>query len=213
MARRSLLLLWGALACATQSGGDPTSEESSTGVATTSSTTPPPQTATTEQEPPPESDSADEGSSTTGMGGEEIVPGVGIGSVQVGSRWVDLEPLLGDPDSTLRFGNLLFNTFDAPGLEVLHAAPSSTTIDPDAIVLSVAALTGSSYGGIVTPGDMRPDVEFALGEPSEVIGDIAFYVEGISVRYVDDVADIVTVFEPYPLRTTPPPMTAFEASR
>ena len=210
--RRLLLLACGVLGCSTLPEEQPAGSTSSSGAVTTD-IAPTSADATTDTPDPTPPDGVDGSSSTTGASPNDIVPGVGIGPVLIGTRWSDLEPLLGKPDTTLRFGNLLFTTFDTPGIEVLFASPAETTIDANSLVLSVAALGGSAFGGSVTPGDMRPDVELALGDPSEEIDDVAFYVDGISVRYAEGAAEIVTVYAPYTLRPLPPPMTAFEVPR
>ncbi|MCR9164665.1 MAG: hypothetical protein ACE37F_13500 [Nannocystaceae bacterium] len=199
-----------ALGCAADGGDAPMGGASSSGGGSTA-TTASPGTVTADASATSNADPA--GESTTGAPDDAIVPGVGIGAVALGSRWSDVEPFLGAPDSSLRFGNLLFTTFDTSGLEVLLASPAGPDIDPVSQVLSVAALEGSNYAGVVTPGNTRADIELALGEPSEEVADVAFYVEGVSARYEGDVAQIVTVFDPYTLRTTPPPMVGFEASR
>ncbi len=211
--RRSLALsVFVLLSCTTEAANDRTTDDASTGAVTTGGSTSP----TTAASAPDTSNPGSTGSegSTTASGSDDIVPGVGIGPIVIGGRWGEFEALLGEPDSSLRFGNLLFTTFDGPGLEILLAAPPSDTIAPEASVLSLAARSSSGYGGVVTPGDVRSDVELALGAPSEVLGEVAFYAAGVSIRYTDDdVAEIVGVFAPYTLRTTPPPMVPFEASR
>ncbi len=197
------------LSCGTPASDEPELDGNSTGpssgAVTEGSASP---TETLESDGAGEAD-GDSGAST-GSAVPDIEPGVRVGPVALDARWESLEAELGEPDQSLRFGNLAFVTFNGPGLEVLFASPAGPSLAPSSRVLSVGALFSSAYRGMASPGDPREAVEQALGVPDEVIGDVAYYVSGISVRYEEDVADIVAVFSPYTIRTSPPEMAHYE---
>ncbi|MEM7155479.1 MAG: hypothetical protein AAF799_21695 [Myxococcota bacterium] len=139
----------------------------------------------------------------------EIVPGVGIGDLTIGARGDALADLAGEPDSSLRFGNLVLLTFENEGLEVLLVAPIGEELTATAKVLSIAALSSDiAFSGPALPGEEREDVLMRSGTPSESVGDADFYEAGWSVVYrASGKAKSVTVFTPYTIAIEPPPMT------
>lgn len=142
--------------------------------------------------------------------GIEIVPGVGIGELLLGDRGDRLLAVAGEPDATLRFGNLVLLTFDAVALEVVVAAPVGEELTPAAKVLSIGALVSETveFSGPAVPGQQRDAIARAAGAPQESIDDVDLWEAGWSVAYrSDDSAKVVAVFPPYTLQIDPPEMT------
>jgi hypothetical protein len=142
--------------------------------------------------------------------GIQIVPGVGIGALQLGDRGDRLLEVAGEPDASLRFGNLVLLTFEAVALEVVVAAPDDEELTPSSKVLSIGALVSETveFSGPARPGQARDAIHAASGTPQESIEDVDFWEAGWSVAYRSDgSAKVVAVFAPYSLQIDPPEMT------
>lgn len=139
----------------------------------------------------------------------EIVPGVGIGELTLGTRGDALFAFAGEPDSSLRFGNVILLTFESEALEVLLVAPLGEELTEAGKVVSIAALLSNdiAFSGPATPGEPREEVLKSEGAPSESVADVDYYEQGWSVVYrPNGTAKSVTVFAPYTIAVEPPPM-------
>lgn len=142
--------------------------------------------------------------------GIPIVAGVGIGELQLGDRGDRLLEVAGEPDASLRFGNLVLLTFEAVALEVVVAAPVDEELTPAGKVLSIGALASETveFSGPARPGQARDEIHATSGAPQESIEDVDFWEAGWSVAYRSDgSAKTVAVFATYSLEIDPPEMT------
>lgn len=142
--------------------------------------------------------------------GVQIVPGVGIGALQLGDRGNRVLEVAGEPDASVRFGNLALLTFEAVALEVVVAAPVGEELTAAAKVLSIGALVSETveFSGPARPGQARDEIHETSGAPQEAIEDLDLWEAGWSVAYRSNgTAKVVAVFAPYSLQIDPPEMT------
>lgn len=145
------------------------------------------------------------GSEPSSPTGALVEPGVGIGEVRLGMTYAALREAIGEADGALVNNRIGFARYPELGLEIVVTSPDDTLND-EAIVIGVGASEGAGVHGPATPGALRADVEAVLGPAPDVVEDIAYYPEGISVEYDGDRVLRVGVIGPYERRPEVPEM-------
>ncbi len=141
----------------------------------------------------------------------EIAWGVGIGPVKLGMTFPQVTAAIGERDSKLAFNRLIAAKHDRLGLEILYASAADYDLSDDAVVVSVAADGAHPTTGQVVPGSAREQVTRALGDPSEVVGPLEFFPQGIGISYDEaSRASRVAVFASCQLAPVPPEMSPAE---
>ncbi len=117
-----------------------------------------------------------------------IVPGVRIGSVELGMRYSEVRSLLGEPSSEptvlVRLGHARWRE---QGLDVMFTSPDESTLADDATVIGVGV------DSMMT----RSAIESEYGAPAEQYDGHAYYATGIGVAYgADDTAERIAIFTP-----------------
>ncbi len=143
--------------------------------------------------------------------GDEIVAAASVGPVKLGMRYAEVRAILGEAKASGLDG-LVFGKWPDRGLELVFASGDSTKLTDDALVLSIAALSGGAFRGAVRPGLTRTVIEASLGPPNDSVAAYAYWAKGISVRFDKEgstgVAVSVSVHSPYTPETAVPEMIA-----
>jgi len=138
----------------------------------------------------------------------DVRPGVGIGPIDLGATYAELEASVGELEQLAPFNRIVLGRYPALGIDVLLASAEQTSLSPDAIVLAVGlrAADGVTVTGALVPGATRDAIEAELGAAPEEIEDIAYYPAGTSIEFDGDVVEKIGVFASYELAPIPPPM-------
>jgi len=149
--------------------------------------------------------------SSCGSSGSDpvITPGAGIGEVTLGMSYQEVSALYGEMTNAIVDGRIAIGGYPDEGLDLILTSPEDFSLAPDAVVIAVGAKT-VAFAGCPRPGMRREEIEATLGEAPLKAGPIAYYLEGVSVKYGTgddaDTARAVGVFEPFTREPSPPPM-------
>jgi hypothetical protein len=143
----------------------------------------------------------------------EIVPGVGIGSVEVGMKYSEVKNLIGTPDSEMGFNRLVTADYKTLSFELVFTSPDLMVLKDDAVLIAIGAKAGGSFLGSIIPGMTRDEVEKVFTGEKEDTGDYVFYPEGFSVQYENNISVLIGVFPPYKLAYAPPEMVNCNTSK
>ena len=138
----------------------------------------------------------------------EIVPGVGIGPVQLGDSYGELYEAYGEPDVMTDYNRLFLATWLELGVEIVVGSGQDEAPEEDSIVASVGTRLPDGFHGVVFPGMSRAAADEALGPCGDVIDDEhCFHSAGVYLMYSDDgLIERVAVHPAYTLRPEPPEM-------
>ena len=141
-----------------------------------------------------------------------IVPGVGIGPVEIGMTYGELRALYGEPDALLDYNRVFLATWMALGVEVVLGSRLDDSIEESSRVVSVGTRLPLDFSGEVVPGMTREEADVILGECTDVIDDTHCYHEaGLYLGYDESgVIQTVAVHPLYTSRAVPPEMTTAE---
>ena len=142
----------------------------------------------------------------------EIVPGRGIGPVQLGGQYGHLVDAYGEPDNLVEYNRVFFATWIELGVEVVIA---SKTDQPQAesIVISVGTRLQTGFSGPVVPGMTRMQADAVLGPCEDVIDDQhCYHPAGVYLGYSDGIIKTIAIHRPYTQRSMPPEMLPSKAS-
>lgn len=137
-----------------------------------------------------------------------LVPGERVGPIALGMTWAEVVQAVGAPPAEpvvlVRIGHV---TWPALGLEALLTSPAEASLTADAIVIGAGATAGADVAGPAVPGELRAEVERALGPAPESYVGRTYYPSGLAIEW-DDAgrARRVGVVAPYQLAPEPPPM-------
>ena len=154
-------------------------------------------------------DSGDPESEQTQTIGLEIIPGVGIGPVELGMTYGELLSLYGEPDALIDYNRVFLATWMALGVEVVMGSSLDDSIEESSRVVSVGTKLPLDFSGAVIPGMTRAEGDAILGTCTDVIDDTHCYHEaGLYLGYDGSgVIQTVAVHPLYTFRADPPEMT------
>jgi len=136
----------------------------------------------------------------------DLVPGQGIGPVQIGSSFGQVRSALGEA-TVVGFNRIFFATYESLGLNVILASPDSDVATDSAQVLAVGLIGQNSYSSRFNIGSTRAEVVAALGEPADSASRILYWPQGVSVEFDDGaLAKAIGVFPTYKPESTPEEM-------
>ena len=137
-----------------------------------------------------------------------IHPGECIGPVCLGATYAELVSELGELEGAMGYRRIILGRYADLGVEVSLASPDEFVASPDALVVALGTLEGTSFDGLIRPGMSAAELASAIGEtPTEIAGKYIFLPTGISVLTGDNgKVERVGIYSPYEIRREPPPM-------
>lgn len=142
-----------------------------------------------------------------------VIPGVGVGNVEIGMKYSQIKDLIGAPDSEMGFNRLVTTDYKTLSLELVFTSPDLALLKDDAVLIAMGAKSGGAFSGKVIPGMTRDEIEKVFTGEKEDTGDYVFYPEGFSVQYENNVSVLIGVFPPYKLSYSPPEMINCKTSK
>ena len=142
----------------------------------------------------------------------EIVPGRGIGAVQLGGQYGHLVDAYGEPDNLVEYNRVFFATWMRLGVEVVIASKHDEP-QPESIVISVGTRLPTGFSGPVVPGMTRLQADAVLGPCEDVIDDQhCYHPAGVYLGYSDGIIKTIAIHPPFTPRAMPPEMLPSKAS-
>lgn len=138
--------------------------------------------------------------------GPRIVPGVGIGPVELEMTLAEVRGVAGEPEGALVSSRIGFARFGGD-MEVVFTSPEGDRLTDDALVVGIGVSEGAAVDGPVVPGATRAEVEASLGPAPDEVESFAYYPVGLSVEYDGDRVLRVGVIPAYDRHPDVPPMT------
>jgi len=136
----------------------------------------------------------------------EIVPGLGIGPVQLGARYGNLVEAYGEPDNLVEYKRVFFATWIELGVEVVVGSKSDEP-EANSVVISIGTRLPNGFSGPVIPGMSREEADDALGPCEDVIDDEhCYHPAGVYLGYDNGTVKTVAIHRPYTPRSEPPRM-------
>ena len=141
-----------------------------------------------------------------------IVPGRGIGPVQLGGRYGHLVDAYGEPDNLIEYNRVYFATWIQLGVEVVIASEGDQP-EPESLVISVGTRLPTGFDGPVVPGMSKEDADDVLGPCEHVIDEQhCYHPAGVYLGYSDGMVKTIAIHRPYTQRIEPPAMQPSLAS-
>jgi hypothetical protein len=76
-----------------------------------------------------------------------IIPGVGVGSVEIGMKYSRIKDLIGAPDSEMGFNRLVTADYKTLSLELVFTSPDLALLKDDAVLIAMGAKAGGAFSG------------------------------------------------------------------
>ena len=144
-----------------------------------------------------------------------VRPGQGIGPVDVGMTYPELQSALGEYDKIFAFQRIITLTYYTYGLQVVLTSSEATSVSEDAVVCAVSTIDGAVLEGAYQHGVSRTDVESMFGASFLETRGVAHYPPaGVAVKY-DDPGQVVqyAVWPAYEPQIEPPEMLPAQTER
>ena len=138
----------------------------------------------------------------------EIRAGECIGTVCLGMTYAELLAEVGELEEARGYRRIILGRYSDLGIEVSLASPDEFVATPDALVVAVGTLEGTSFDGVILPGMSAAELVAGIGDtPADVAGKYLFLPTGMSVLTGDDGSvERVGIFASYTIRREPPAM-------